>query len=248
VNRRFYRERASEFSASRERPWSGWKELFARIEESLPESPAVLDVGCGNGRFARFLEECLPRGFTYFGVDESSLALEHARARLPRRDDLVLLEHDFLGSQSPLPPVLRKRRFDLVVLFGVVHHVPGARRRETLLGSLSRSVAPGGFFAYTLWRFDREERFRAKIVPWSELAERSGISIDPAELEPGDHVLTWGGDGPPYRYCHAMSDEEADALASSLPMTRVGSFEPDREPNTYYLMKKPPLDEGPAGE
>jgi SAM-dependent methyltransferase len=248
VNRRFYRERASEFSASRERPWSAWSELFARIGESLPASPVVLDVGCGNGRFARFLEECLPRGFTYYGVDESPLALEHARARLPRRENVVLVEHDFIGSESALPALLKERRFDLVVLFGVVHHVPGSRTREALLGSLSGSVAPGGFFAYTLWRFDRHERFRNKIVPWTELEERSGISIDLAELEPGDHVLTWGGDGPAYRYCHAVTDEEAEALASSLPLTRAASFEPDREPNTYYLMKNPPLDESTPGE
>ena len=56
VDRRFYTERAEEFSGTRERPWKGWTGMLARIEPLLPEEPRVLDIGCGNGRFARFLE------------------------------------------------------------------------------------------------------------------------------------------------------------------------------------------------
>lgn len=236
VNRRFYRERASEFNATRERPWSGWSELFDRIGPELPERPSVLDVGCGNGRFARFLERVLPHGFTYCGVDESALGLSLARERLPAGDDVVLYEHDFITSEHSLPATLKERTFDLVVLFGVVHHVPGSDRRATLLKSLSRHVAARGLLAYTLWRFDRHERFVRKLVPWSDFLERSGVPIDVSELEPGDHIMTWGSDGPGYRYCHAISDEEAETLARSIPLARVAAFDARDEPNTYYVL------------
>jgi SAM-dependent methyltransferase len=158
VNRRFYRERASEFSRSRERPWRGWEEILARAGELLPAHPRVLDVGCGNGRFARFLEERLGKAFDYCGVDESPLGLAEARRRLADRDNRAFVEADFL--EGPLP----KGEFDLLVLFGVLHHVPGRENRIGLLKRLSTLLAPGGLLAFSLWRFAHHPRFQ-KIIP-----------------------------------------------------------------------------------
>ena len=233
VNRRFYRERASEFSRTRERPWSGWDEILARAAPLLPEHPRVLDVGCGNGRFERFLEERLGGAFDYCGVDESPLGLAEARKRLPSRKNVVLVEHDFL--EAPLP----EGEFDLLVLFGVLHHVPGRENRIGLLTRLSRLLAPGGLLAFSIWRFDRYPRFQKKIVPWDDFRFLTGIEIDPSALEPGDHILTWGGDPPAYRFCHAMSEEEEKGLARSLPLDLVFRFDAGAEPNRYFVFRYP---------
>jgi SAM-dependent methyltransferase len=234
VNRRFYRERASEFSRTRERPWSGWGEILARAGALLPEHPRVLDVGCGNGRFARFLEERLGRTFDYCGVDESPLGLAEAQKRLPSRENVVLVEHDFL--EAPLP----EGEFDLLVLFGVLHHVPGRENRIGLLTRLSRLLAHGGLLAFSLWRFDRFPRFRKKIVPWDDFRSLTGIEIDLSDLEPGDHILTWGGDPPAYRFCHAMSEEEEEEdLVRSLPLDLVSRFDAGAEPNRYFVFRYP---------
>ncbi len=230
VNRRFYRERAAEFSRSRERPWSGWGEILSRAGALLPEHPRVLDVGCGNGRFARFLAERLGRTFDYCGIDESPLGLAEARRRLP---GLVFVERDFL--QEPLP----EGEFDLVALFGVLHHVPGRENRLRLLMRLSALLAQGGLLAFSLWRFDRYERFQEKIVPWDEFSSRSGVEVERADLEPGDHVLTWGGDRPAYRFCHAMSDDEERELVAALPLDLVVKFDAGAEPNGYYVFRYP---------
>lgn len=230
VNRRFYRERASEFSRSRERPWSGWGEVLERAGALLPERPRVLDVGCGNGRFARFLEESLGRPFDYCGIDESPLGLAEARRRLPA---LVFVERDFL--QEPLP----EGGFDLVALFGVLHHVPGRENRLRLLTRLSAVLSPGGLLLFSLWMFDRYRRFQRKIVPWDEFLARAGIDLDVADLEPGDRILTWGGDSPAYRFCHAMSDEEEADLARSLPLDLVARLDAGAEPNRYYVFRCP---------
>jgi len=233
VNRRFYRERASEFSRSRERPWSGWGEILEHAGALLPEHPRVLDVGCGNGRFARFLEERLGRTFDYCGVDESPLGLAEARKRLPVRANLSFLEADFL--EAPLP----EGAFDLVVLFGVLHHVPGRENRIDLLTRLSARLAQGGLLAFSIWRFARYPRFQKKIVPWSEFPSRAGIEIHLSDLEPGDHILTWGGASPAYRFCHAMSEEEEGDLARSLPLDPVASFDAGSEPNRYRVFRYP---------
>ena len=233
VNRRFYRERASEFSRTRERPWSGWGEILERAGTLLPDRPRVLDVGCGNGRFARFLEERFGSAFDYCGVDESPLALAEARRRLPGRGNLVFVEADFL--EAPLP----EGEFDLIVLFGVLHHVPGRENRIGLLTRLSRLLAPGGLLAFSIWRFGRYPRFQKKIVPWDEFLSRAGFEIDLAGLEPGDHILTWGGAPPAHRFCHAMSDEEEGEIAAGLRLDLVERFDDAAEPNRYCVFRYP---------
>lgn len=233
VNRRFYRERASEFSRTRERGWTGWGEILSRAGRLLPERPRVLDVGCGNGRFARFLEERLGRPFDYVGVDESPLALAEARKRLADRERMVFVEGDFL--RAPLP----EGGFDLIALFGVLHHIPGRSNRIDLLTRLSALLAPGGLLALSIWSFDRYPRFQRKIVPWDEFRARTGIEIDVYDLEPGDHILTWGGAPPAFRFCHAMSEEEEEHLLCSLPLDLVTRFDAGPEPNRYFVFRYP---------
>ena len=85
INRAFYRERAAEFSATREAPWRGWERLLARVRSPKRTSPLrVLDVGCGNGRFGAFLAGALEADGTrleYVGVDASAPLLAAARLR-----------------------------------------------------------------------------------------------------------------------------------------------------------------------
>jgi len=232
VNRRFYEERASEFSRSRERPWSGWSELLARTEEFLSDSPRVLDIGCGNGRFARFLESRFGKDFQYCGVDESPLGLAEARRRIGGRGGVSLVEADFTRT---LPP----GAFDLVALFGVLHHVPGRANRLELLTQTAARLAPGGLLAFSLWRFGGLPRFQRKIVPWDEFRARTGIAVDERDLEPGDHILTWGGAPPAYRFCHAMSEEEERDIARGLRLELVTSFDAGSEPNRYCVFRYP---------
>jgi SAM-dependent methyltransferase len=232
VNRRFYQERASEFSRTRERPWSGWAELLARVRGLLPERPRILDVGCGNGRFARFLESELGDDFDYCGVDESSLGLAEARKRLTGRSNVTLVDGDF---STALP----QGAFDLVVLFGVLHHVPGRSNRVGLLNRLQERLLPGGLLAFSVWRFAELPRFQKKIVPWEEFRRRTGIEIDEQDLETGDHILTWGGAPPAYRFCHAMSDAEEREVARGLSLELVSSFDAGAEPNRYWVFRYP---------
>lgn len=240
INRRFYHHRASEFSATRERPWAGWSELFELL--SLPDDPRVLDLGCGNGRFARFLLERLEKSFSYLGIDQSPLALEEASRRLGGRERFLFAAHDFVSSEEPLPPELARRSFDLITLFGVMHHIPGRRRRRKLLESLSRNLASRGFLAYAIWRFADHERFRRKLVPWSELEKQIELPIDLSDLEPGDYLMTWGGGAsggrPALRYCHALSDEEEKELVSASSLSLAAKLDPSSEPNRYYLLRK----------
>src|SRR5262249_27052668 len=122
INRDFYRDHAAEFSATRSAPWRGWAGPAAP-PRAAPRAPAgravpggravrVLDVGCGNGRFARWLAPALaPRAVEVWGVDASKPLLAVARAAAP--PGAHWLAADVVAEPGTLP----SGPFDLVALF-----------------------------------------------------------------------------------------------------------------------------------
>jgi hypothetical protein len=78
-------------------------------------------------------------------------------------------------------------------------------------------------------------------VPWREFLARTGVDIDEGDLESGDHILTWGGSPPAYRFCHALSDEEEREIARGLSLELVSSFDAGAEPNRYWLLRYPQM-------
>ena len=147
--------------------------MLSAIEHYYPTADLnVLDVGCGNGRFASFLAKNLPsrrERLRYLGIDASTAMLERAGAvALPfasteyRLWDLV---------NTPLQEGLSSRTFSLTVLFGLLHHVPGAARRRALIRDAADGLRPGGLLAFTCWQFERIERFRAEMKRETERGE-----------------------------------------------------------------------------
>jgi SAM-dependent methyltransferase len=233
LNLAFYREHAAEFSATRERPWPGWR----RILPHLPPSPSlrVLDVGCGNGRFARYLAEQRPDAH-YTGVDASGPLLEEAGSRMPELA-WTLHRSDFVADppDEALPP----GPFELVALFGVLHTVPGHARRRALVEACAARLAAGGILALAGWRFAEHDDLRRRILPWQTLAERGGPALSAEDLEPGDHLLGWG-DGGALRYAHALDAEALRALCAGLPVEPVDAYVDDgrdRSRNRYVLLR-----------
>ena len=243
INALFYEERASAFSDTRRLPWPGWARVLREWEarflgDAREGPPAVLDVGCGNGRFADYLEERYGTDFAYVGLDSSAALLALARDRLGReRGDRRLVQADLM--RSPLPRAVAERRFDLVVVFGLLHHLPGLSARRRLLEELSTSLAPRGLLALTFWRFGAFERFRRRVVPWEEFNRGAATPVDPAQLEPGDFLLAWGDAGDSFRYCHFADDSESAGLVESLGCGSVETFLSDGESgelNRYHLV------------
>jgi SAM-dependent methyltransferase len=225
INRTFYSTHATAFSATRQSAWRGFERAAGWIARALPaEGARILDVGCGNGRFADALLDALAAPFAYLGVDASEALLAEPRARHAERCDLHFVAHDFVAEG--LEPALGPERFHAILLLGVLHHVPGSATRRRLLAECAGRLAPGGVLALTLWRFDQLERLRRRVVPWTELASRGGPVLDPAELEPGDHLLSFG-DGDALRYCHAFGDEQE--VLDELPLERVDTWLADGE-------------------
>ncbi len=238
VNRRFYTHHAESFSGSRGGPWDGWRRLLPHL--ASPPILQILDAGCGNARFASFLADAWPGRLHYTGLDSSKRLIAAARRRLatcaepPERLRVRLEEHDLIQDGPPRT----LGGFHLVVLFGVLHHVPGRTERVELVRQLGRLLLPGALLAVSLWRFDRLRRFAEKRVSWKSF-HRGGVRIDPGRLEAGDHLLSWRGDTTVPRYCHLMSDSEADEIVHSSGLRLVDQFTADgasADLNQYLLL------------
>lgn len=213
LNRDFYETHAAAFDATRDHPWPGWQ----RVAERLPrEGCAVLDAGCGNGRFARFLCAQGRTDLDYVGVDASDALLRAARARTP---DASGQRFRFVRGDLFDAHTLPAGPFDAIVLFGVLHHVPGFDERVGLVVQLASRLAPGGFLAATIWRFGSDPRVKGRTLDW----EAHPVAVDPTTLEPGDALLRWGESEDVARYCHFLDDAE---IARLVEGTRSAGLEP----------------------
>jgi SAM-dependent methyltransferase len=222
INREFYSITATEFDATRGQAWQGWQNLLPLLgDTSTTRTLSVLDVGCGNGRFGVFLRES---GFNiaYHGIDNSAALLDKARAALP---DASFELRDIVEK----PPDTGE--YDLVGLFGVLHHVPDATDRQRLMRMLAQRVAAGGVLAFACWRFYEYERFRARIVPWG----------DDIAVEQHDYLLDWRRGEVALRYCHYVDDVEHAALVEATGLREVSSYRADGEDgqaNKYSVVRR----------
>ena len=212
INRVFYDDYAASFGSTRSRPWPAWTTLLQDLSAS--ERPLrVLDVGCGNGRFGELAAEILVDrgGLDYEGWDQSAGLLQQARLKLDGRvGKLVLRSVDLGRDPTELPST--GETYDVIGMFGVLHHMPGREFRRRLLSALGTRLAPGGRLWASWWMLHQTDRFAKKIAEWRRLPEASGMAVDLGDLEPGDHLLTWQRDGQGLRYLHFPTPDELDEL------------------------------------
>jgi SAM-dependent methyltransferase len=225
--RDFYRAHADEFDESRgHRPWAGWQRLLDWLDRKQPLR--VLDIGCGNARLASFLHA---EGYSlgYVGVDANATLLAAARRRLTPQvaNQSQLVEQDSLAGEVP-GSALPAGPFDLVALFGVLHHVPGRDWRRALLQAAADRLAPGGRLVFAAWQFQGRERFERRRVAWSDLGAIEGAAVDIRALEPGDALLRFGSDPErPPRYCHHLCGEELAGHVAALGLERLDAYDAD---------------------
>ena len=226
LNRHFYRQTGREFSGTRRREWRGWR----RVLESLPAPGdrrarlSILDLGSGNGRFIDFLAKSTPGraapgrpGIVSVELDDSLTLLAESTAS---DVDPRLQRHRLCADVLTLGRCLAAERcFDLVVAFGLLHHIPGRKQRSTLIQRAADRVAPEGSLALSFWQFADEPSLRSRIVDWDDsILDRMDLP-SAADVEQGDHLLHWG---PRHevpvrlRYCHHSSDEEIAEIERTL--------------------------------
>ena len=113
------------------------RDIFLEYTRTVPSDfrgKLVLDAGCGNGRYARLVNDW---GARVVAVDISS-AVEIARKNVGDRPDVAIAQADLFK----LP--FRAETFDIVYSVGVLHHTPDAKGAFLAIQPLVRR---GGFFS-----------------------------------------------------------------------------------------------------
>lgn len=204
----FYNAVADSFSETRQQHWEGWEKALPYFENCN----RVLDLGCGNRRFTKFLNEngisCKVENIDNFTWDEE----------VKQVDIIEELLNDNLNLDS----------YDVAVCFGVMHHLPGADMRLRLLKELTKSKIA----IVSFWQFLRDERIFKKAKETTEVAKsRLGIK----NLEENDYFLSWKDRSDVFRFCHNFTDSEIDKFKSSF--NTIEDYTADRC-NRYLIFNK----------
>lgn len=273
----FYRAQAASFAETRQAAWPGWARCLeaagldahragAGAPDAGGEPLRVLDLGCGNLRFERFLEEALPGapmafhaidccdGLAALGADTSAL---RSPVRYQSLDAMAALAageglqarpaaHAPGGPAASAAAAALARAIEapdrscgLAVAFGFMHHAPLAAWRCAVLAALCAKVRPGGHVAVSFWQFMGDARLAAKARE-ATAAARAHVALPP--LGPGDWLLGWQGKPDVWRFCHHASDEEIDALLERIaPLAEpVARFKADGRSgalNAYAVLR-----------
>lgn len=208
LNRDFYCQMAAPFARSRSQPQPGYERLAAELPHPCPH---LLDLGCGDGRFGRYL---LARQAiaAYTGVDfspELVATTPNFPGRFHQRD---LSQPRCLDGMGEFPAI---------ACLATLQHIPGRTNRQRLLAEIAQHLSPGGRLLLSNWQFLTHPRQRRKIVDWAT------IGLTPAAVEANDYLLNWQRDGYALRYLSLIDQTEITTLAQSAGFTPLTHFRSD---------------------
>lgn len=189
--------------------------------ETLRGDESILDLGCGNGEFARQLAQRDHRA-PYLGLD-FSLPLLRAAESHPEGFSATFREADLTQlSVSSLQSSVTDH-WSLITAFAVLHHIPSEEMRLNLLRTVQNLLTDHGRFILSNWQFLNSERLKARIQPWET------VGLSSSDVDEGDYLLDWKRGGTGLRYAHHFSTEELSALAERVGMRVSESFLSDGE-------------------
>ena len=230
LNREFYTRFGDSFSATRQRIQPGVR----RVMETLHGNESILDLGCGNGWFARELAEHGHRG-TYLGVDFSLPLLRDAETHSGefsatfREVDLAKLSEYSEQLSADSNQSSGTDHWSLITAFAVLHHIPSRELRIGILKTVRQLLKPDGKFIHSNWQFLNSEKLKARIIPWGT-GPTSGVQVDA-----GEYLLDWRSGGEGLRYVHHFSESELKELAEESGFRVSDTFYSDGETGNLGL-------------
>jgi alkylated DNA repair protein alkB family protein 8 len=131
-----YDKIAPEFDRTRHSPWPGVLQFL----KSVPAGSAILDIGCGNGKYLGIRRDC-----KRFGCDPCVPLVAIAKANAPHASIQV-------GNGLALP--YADGSMDVAYMIAVLHHMPTVALRRQMLSEMRRVLKTGGVGLVTVWDYD----------------------------------------------------------------------------------------------
>ena len=223
LNQNFYDEQASSFAQSRAQPQPGFAQLLVYLPRACE---SVLDVGCGEGRFGRFLQMHHPIK-QYVGVDFSAKLLAIAQFQALLDDTLQI--HFYQRDMTQSGFLADFGQFDVIVCLAALHHIPGRANRVRLVQEMAAHLKENGRLILSTWQFLDSQRQQRKVRDWSEIGLRA------TDVEANDYLLSWQRRGFSYRYA-CMIDAKATAeLAQAANLQIIHQFRSDGKEGNLSL-------------
>jgi SAM-dependent methyltransferase len=217
LNRDFYTRFGESFSATRHRIQPGVR----RVLEMLEGNESILDLGCGNGEFARELAKRGHRG-PYLGVDFSPPLLQEADSAF-NGFSATFLQVDLTQLPAFSDQLSVAGGWSLITAFAVLHHIPSYELRLNILRTVRQLMKDNGRFIHSNWQFLNSEKLRSRIQPWEAAA------VSESDVEAGDHLLDWRSGGKGLRYVHHFNEQELSKLAQASGFQISDMFHSDGE-------------------
>ena len=195
INQEFYAGFSQEFAASR----SVADQTITCLEPVVQKWHSLVDLGCGNGRLAAYLDRKKKKR-EYLGLDQ-----EPRLIRIASKRNYRYLKASFQVTDIAYPGwslKLKPGYYDGAVALAVFHHLPSFNLRLRVLLEAKKLLRPGGKLVVSAWQFLDSPRLKKKVVPWRE------VGLTNKDVEAGDYLLSWQRGGVGWRYCHLLSEEE----------------------------------------
>jgi ubiquinone/menaquinone biosynthesis C-methylase UbiE len=138
--------------------------------EMLNDQSTVIDIGCGSGRWIKYLDGRFKK---MVGLDPSK-AIFAADKLLGQNDKVELVQAS--TDHIPFP----EGSFDFAYSLGVLHHIPDTQK--ALADSVKMVRSGGHFLVYLYYKLDNRP-FYFKALYWLSNLLRRGISHLPVKLK-----------------------------------------------------------------
>lgn len=185
-----YNSIAEEFSASRVFPWEELQVFIPYIEDNFK----VLDLGCGNGRLLKVLQESNKK-FDYLGLDFADNLIEAAKKQFP----------DFSFQVADMESLnLAPQSFDMIFLIASFHHLQTKKARKKVLANIYQALKPDGLLFMTNWDLRQKKYLKNFFNQWWKKRAWNDVFISWQKYL-GDKQKLW-------RYYHSFTEKELESL------------------------------------
>lgn len=236
LNQEFYQSFSHSFSLTRQRVQPGVRRNIDRFENG----EKWLDIGCGNGNLAVELQNSGWRG-SYLGIDFSEELVQIAREKSSLLNSKNQMETEFLTIDIFHPNWIKnlpEAAWDGIVMFAVLHHIPGCLKRNEILQSIRRILPSGRPLFLSVWQIQNSPRLLERIQPWEV------ISLEESQVERGDVLMGWRAQNldvdekPGFRYVHLFTENELDQLAKESGFRVMEKFYSDGKEGNLALYEE----------